>query len=63
MTASWRPMNTHNIQFGAEISNMILNYHPICTLSKPRHEEICLWGFRPGLTQTKLFSHRRCHEA
>ena len=21
------------------------------------HEKTCLWGFRPGLTQTKLYSH------
>ena len=32
-------------------------------LWEPRHEKTCLWGFRPGLTQTKLYSHRRWLDA
>ena len=24
--------------------------------SEPRHEKTCLWGFRPGPTQTGLYS-------
>ena len=30
---------------------------------EPHHEKTCLWGFRPGPTQTKLYSHRRWLEA
>ena len=26
---------------------------------EPCHEKTCLWGFRPGPTQTGLYSHRR----
>ena len=32
-------------------------------MSRNVQEKICLWGFRPGLTQTKLYSHKRCLEA
>ena len=30
---------------------------------EPRHEQTGLWGFRPGLTQTNLYSHRSRLEA
>ena len=30
---------------------------------EPCHEKICLWVFRPGPTQTGLYSHRRWLEA
>ena len=30
---------------------------------EPGHEKICLQGFRPGLTKTGLYSHRRWLEA
>ena len=30
---------------------------------EPHGEKTCLWGFRPGLTQTSLFSYRRLLEA
>ena len=33
-----------------------LAYEPLC-------EKTGLRGFRPGLIQTGLYSHRRCHEA
>ena len=29
------------------------------TFSQPRHDKTCLRGFRPGSTQTGLYSHRR----
>ena len=32
-------------------------------LFEPRHEKTGLWGFRPGATQTGLYSHRRWLEA
>ena len=32
-------------------------------LNKPRCEKTGLRGFRPGLTQYGLYSHRRCTEA
>ena len=31
--------------------------------SEPRHKKTCLWGFRPGTTQTGLCSHKRRLEA
>ena len=30
----------------------------INVLNEPRREKTGLWGFRPGLTQTDLYSHR-----
>ena len=33
------------------------------TFSQPRHDKICLRGFRPGQTQTGLYSDRRWLEA
>ena len=30
---------------------------------EPHHEKTCLRGFRPGPTQTRLYSHRRWLEA
>ena len=30
---------------------------------EPRSEKTGLWGFRPGPTQTRLYSHRRLLEA
>ena len=33
------------------------------TLNEPRHEKICLRGFRPGPTQTGLNSHSRWLDA
>ena len=33
------------------------------TFSQPRHDKTCLRGFRPGATQTGLYSHRRWLEA
>ena len=45
----------------------ILEYHNDLKVSslpfKPHNEKICLQGFRPGLTQSRLCSHRRCSEA
>ena len=29
-----------------------------CLISEPRREETCLYGFRPGLTKTGLYSIR-----
>ena len=29
------------------------------TGNEPCHEKTCLWGFRPGPTETGLYSHRR----
>ena len=34
-----------------------------CFQYEPRREKICLRGFQPGQTQTKLYSHRRCLKA
>ena len=28
-------------------------------VSELHHKKTCLWGFLPGLTQTRLYSHRR----
>ena len=33
------------------------------TLYEPRSEKTGLWGFRPGQTQTRLYSHRRWLES
>ena len=33
------------------------------SIFEPRHEKTCLRGFRPGQTQTRLYSHRRLLEA
>ena len=30
---------------------------------EPGREKTCFWVFRPGLTQTRLYSHRRLLEA
>ena len=32
-------------------------------LNEPVHEKTNSFGFRPGLTQTGLYCHRRCLEA
>ena len=32
-------------------------------INEPRSEKTGLWGFRPGPTQTRLYSHRRWLEA
>ena len=32
-------------------------------VNEPRCEKTGLWGFRPGPTQTRLYSHRRWLEA
>ena len=42
---------------------MYTDGHIKCVLFEPRREKTCLWGFRPGLTQTGLHSHRRWLEA
>ena len=34
------------------------HWQPKSVLIEPRHEKTCLWGFRPGKTQTGLRSHR-----
>ena len=31
----------------------------LCLLYELHHKETCLWGFRPGPTQTRLYNHRR----
>ena len=33
------------------------------SLVEPRHKKTCLGGFRPGRTQTGVYSHRRWLEA
>ena len=35
----------------------------IASVPEPRYEKTGLRGFRPGPTQTGLYSHRRCLEA
>ena len=37
--------------------------HDVVTVYEPRCEKNGLRGFRPGPTQTRLYSHRRCLEA
>ena len=37
--------------------------HNVETVFKPRCEKTGLWGFRPGPTQTGLYSHRKWLEA
>ena len=39
------------------------NYFIDRSVFEPRLEKTCLRGFRPGLTQTELYSHRRWLEA
>ena len=36
-----------------------MNYMVFFSLNEPRCEKTGLWGFRPGHTQTGLYSHRR----
>ena len=31
----------------------------LSSIFEPCHEKTCLWGFRPGLTQTGLYSLKR----
>ena len=33
--------------------------HSVKLSFKPGHKKTCIWGFRPGLTQNRLYSHRR----
>ena len=35
----------------------------ICSDNEPRCEKTGLWGFRPGTTQSGLYSHRRWLDA
>ena len=39
--------------------NSLLLVSKTIILYEPRHKKTCLWGLRPGLTQTGLPSHRR----
>ena len=65
-------MNTNNIGFYNEIGKLSFNYHQISSnmriiSSSGTHEPCCektgLRGFRPGPTQTGLYSHTRWLEA
>ena len=47
--------------FGIQLRPVILTYSQ--TLIEPRCEKTGLRGFRPGPTQTRLYSHRRLLEA
>ena len=47
-------MSTHNLEKEVNI---------IFIINEPRHEKTGLRGFRPGPTQTRLYSHTRWLEA
>ena len=71
-------MSTHNIGFYEDLTKIIFqfssNTHFISSdgkslylltlvLYEPRCEKTGLWDFRPGPTQTRLYSNRRWLEA
>ena len=52
------PSSDHHIGHGGQRFNSCYK-----SIYEPRHEKTILWGFRPGLTQTNLYSHRTRLEA
>ena len=48
---------------GSAFKLTYLFHLPHMPLYEPRRENTCLWGFRPGATQTRLYNHRRWLEA
>ena len=45
----------------SKVSKCVLSV--VCQELEPRHEKTCLRCFRPGPTQTRLYSHRRWLDA
>ena len=57
-THSWNVLNTCRIKHPYPQSSTS-NENLQLMLYEPRCEKTSLWGFRPGPTQTGLYSHRR----
>ena len=47
----------------SEFSEVSLCFRTLSSINEPRCEKTGLRGFRPGLTQTRLYNHRRWLEA
>ena len=59
-------LNYHQISSNTHLFLLLNLFRASCYIEKhyePRCEKTGLWGFRPGPTQTELYSHRRWLEA
>ena len=56
-------MTEVQMEFHITFTRFVYHLFTLITFLEPSHKKTCLWGFRPGPTQTGLYRHRIWLEA